>query len=263
MLQRREATEKTAKMGEMILGEGAPKICVPIMGKNASDIAAAAARAYAAGADLIELRADSLAAMPEEAAAEAAMRAARENAPGLPLLFTLRTARDGGPGSDDLAAYEKLLRFAAQSGLCEAIDCELSAGEDTFTAVAACAHEAGVCVVGSSHEFGEIGDMTRTEKWLKKQEALGADICKAAVMVRSRTEALQAALCMARAGEEIAKPMIAIAMGAQGVLTRICAECIGSCLTFATAGKASAPGQMDATQLRGVIECIHEASRQA
>lgn len=256
-----EKTEKTARMGAMILGKGAPKICVPVMGRNGEQIAAAAARAYAAGADLIELRADSLSAMPKETEAEASMRAARENAPGLPLLFTLRTTRDGGAGSDELAAYVGLLRFAAHSGLCEAIDCELSAGDAAFRAIADSAHEAGVCVVGSSHEFGEIGDMARVRTWLMKQEALGADICKAAVMVRSQTEALEAALCMARAGEALSRPMIAIAMGAQGVLTRICGECIGSCLTFATAGEASAPGQIDALQLRGIIESIHSASR--
>ena len=91
---------------------------------------------------------------------------------------------------------------------------------------------------------------------LRRQAALGADVVKAAVMVDDSVQALEAALVMARAQRQIEKPMIAIAMGPDGVLTRAACACVGSCLTFGTAGKASAPGQMDAKALRGVLEAV-------
>lgn len=234
------------------------KICVPVMGGTIEEIAEAAARAAQAKGDLIELRIDSLSPMPEHGEAIAACRAAKEAA-GLPVLFTMRTVRDGGPGADDAAAYEALLAAVARANVCEAIDCELSVGEDAFARIVRAAHEAGVKVVGSSHEFGEIGDMGRAAQWLMRQEALGADVCKAAVMTRTGTQALEAALAMARAGEALSCPMIAIAMGPAGVLTRIGGACMGSCLSFGTAGEASAPGQIDARTLRGVLETVHAA----
>ena len=251
--------KRTARLGRVTLGEGMPAICVPVMGRTISEIAQAAARAKAAQADVIELRIDSLTDRPGIREATGACRAVRENAKGIPLLFTLRTKRDGGAGTADAEAYETLLGAVMESGACDAVDCELSVGEGAFSRIAEKAKKTGVLLVGSSHEFGEIGDMRRAAQWLKRQESLGADVCKAAVMARTGVQALEAALVMARAGERIDAPIIAIAMGAAGVLTRVGGACTGSCLTFGTAGEASAPGQMDARTLRRVMESIQQA----
>lgn len=250
--------KKTVAVGNIRLGEGMPKICVPVMGKTLEEIAAAAARAAQAGADLIELRADSLSPMPGVQEAIAACRAARDAA-GLPLLFTLRTARDGGAGSADAAAYEALLARVAESGACDAVDVELSVGEEAFGRMVRAAHAAGVPVVGSSHEFGQIAHAGLAGEWLARQAQGGADVLKAAVMAHDRIEALELCLSMARAGEAAGRPYIAIAMGPCGVISRAACEAVGSCLTFGTAGEASAPGQMEAGTLRQVLLAVHSA----
>lgn len=251
--------QSAARMGNVVLGEGMPKICVPVMGKSMQEIARAAARAKEAHADIIELRMDSLSNAPDTETAKAAMRAVREHAPGIALLFTLRTQRDGGGGTADAAAYEALLMQVIESGLCDGVDCELSVGREAFARIAKRAKAAGVTLVGSSHEFGEIGDMERAAKWLLEQQELGADVCKAAVMARTRPRALEAALMFAKAKEALRIPMIGIAMGPEGAITRIGCESMGSCLTFGTAGEASAPGQIDAITLRRALEIMHGA----
>lgn len=253
--------KKTVKMGRVTLGEGMPVICVPVMGGTISEIAAAAARAKAAGADVIELRIDSMAEGPRPQEAIDACRAVRAHAEGIPLLFTLRTRRDGGKGTTDARAYETLLDAVMDSGACEAVDCELSVGEETFARLASRAKSAGLLLVGSSHEFGDIGDMRRAAAWLMRQEALGADVCKAAVMTRTNAEAFALCQVYAQAYERLTIPMIAIAMGPAGVMTRIGAACMGSCLTFGTAGEASAPGQIDARRLRTALEIVQDAIR--
>ena len=254
-----ESEMKTVRLGSVILGDGAPKICVPVMGSDMEQIRRAACEACAAGAEIIELRIDSLSPDPSAEAAKAACRIVRESAAGIPLLFTQRTARDGGAGSPDAVAYEALLTEMVKSRLCEAIDCELSVGDKAFARIVKAAHENEVIVVGSSHEFGEIGEMQRAGDWLLKQEALGADVCKAAVMTRDVHEALCAMQVYAQAHEQLKAPMIAIAMGPAGVMTRLCGACIGSCLTFGTAGKQSAPGQIDAMKLRAALETVESA----
>lgn len=246
-------------MGNVVLGKGMPKVCVPVMGKSLSEMAQAAARARDAQADIIELRIDSLSEMPDAETALEACRAVRRQAPETALLFTLRTRRDGGAGGTDAAAYEALLCAMIESGLCDGVDCELSVGNEVFSRIAAQARAAGVTLVGSSHEFGEIGDMQRAAEWLIKQQELGADVCKAAVMTRTHTQALEAALMFARTKEKLKIPMIGIAMGPAGALTRIGAAYMGSCLTFGTAGEASAPGQIDARTLRRALEIIDGA----
>lgn len=249
----------TARVGGVVLGEGMPKICVPVMGKTIAQIAQAAVRAKDAQADIIELRIDSLSGMPDAQTAREACMAVRGHAPGTALLFTLRTERDGGAGSADAQAYEALLVQMIESGLCDAVDCELSVGREAFKRIARQAKENGVTLVGSSHEFGEIGDMQRAAQWLLEQQELGADVCKAAVMTKTRIEALEAALMFARTKETLRIPMIGIAMGPAGAITRIGGACMGSCLTFGTAGEASAPGQIDAKALRCVLEIMRGA----
>lgn len=249
----------TIQIGRVTLGEGMPAICVPVMGQSAQEIEQAAARAKDAQADVIELRLDSLSAMPTIQQAEDAARAVRASAPDIPLLLTLRTARDGGAGSTDAQAYEALMTAMMERGLGDAVDCELSVGEAAFERMARRAKAAGVLLVGSSHEFGRIGDVQRAADWLLQQEALGADVCKAAVMAQTRAEAFALAQVYAQVHERLHIPMIGIAMGPAGVMTRIGGACMGSCMTFGTAGAASAPGQIDARRLRVALEIVQEA----
>lgn len=253
--------KKMSRLGRVTLGEGMPAICVPVMGRTIPDIAEAAARAKAAGADIIELRMDSVAESPQTQAAIDACHAVREHAEGIPVLFTLRTRRDGGAGTTDVRVYETLLGAVMESQACEAVDCELSVGEEAFARLAGQAKSTKIVLVGSSHEFGEIGDMRRAAAWLMRQEALGADVCKAAVMTRTNAEAFALCQVYADAYERLTIPMIAIAMGPAGVVTRIGAACLGSCLTFGTAGEASAPGQIDARRLRTALQIVQDGIR--
>ncbi len=257
--QRGECKKKTVKLGGVTLGGGMPAVCVPVMGGSIGALSAAAARAAAAKADVIELRIDSLDELPALETALCACAAVKAAAGDIPLLFTHRTRRDGGAGSADAAAYEALLSGVIRARACEAVDCELSVGEEAFARIAALAKACGVVPVGSSHEFGTIGDMERAGEWLQRQEALGAMVCKAAVMTRDVHEALGAMQVYARAYERLSAPMIAIAMGPAGVMTRLCGACFGSCLTFGTAGEKSAPGQIDAIRLRAAIETVDAA----
>ena len=56
------------------------------------------------------------------------------------------------------------------------------------------------------------------------------------------------------------RPMLTMAMGKWGVLTRITGEGFGSDLTFASVGgKASAPGQIPAEDCLNVLEVLHKA----
>jgi 3-dehydroquinate dehydratase-1 len=49
------------------------------------------------------------------------------------------------------------------------------------------------------------------------------------------------------------RPFIALSMGSLGMVSRISGILTGSCLTFGTAGEASAPGQPDAKRLKAAL----------
>ena len=47
-------------------------------------------------------------------------------------------------------------------------------------------------------------------------------------------------------------------MGGTGLISRLCGEVFGSALTFGAVGKVSAPGQINAEDLRSVLNLIHQ-----
>jgi 3-dehydroquinate dehydratase-1 len=54
-------------------------------------------------------------------------------------------------------------------------------------------------------------------------------------------------------------PLVLISMGAIGAKTRAFAEMFGSALTFASAGAASAPGQLSAEATSEALSIVHTA----
>jgi len=127
--------KKAVELPGVTLGEGMPKVCVPVMGADARALRAAADAARAQ-ADLIELRLDSVSPEMDAACLRAACRTVREAAQGTAILATMRTARDGGAGDADAARYEALLVMLARERLCDALDVELSVGEAAFSRIA-------------------------------------------------------------------------------------------------------------------------------
>ena len=159
----------------------------------------------------------------------------------------------------DAARYEALLVMLARERLCDALDVELSIGEAAFSRIARAAHEAGMPVIGSCHDFEKTPDAEEMAARLCRMAALGADICKIAVMPRKRRDVVALTAACAQADDALTQPIIAISMGEMGMPTRICAEAMGSCLSFGTAGAASAPGQMEAGALREALALVHRA----
>lgn len=249
-----EMKKRVVQIGTIFLGEGMPKVCVPVMGKDVHALEDAAMRAEQA--DLLELRLDTCrrrcgriscarrAALCEKRASLFWRRCAR--------------ARDGGAGERDAEKYEALLNRLIREKLCDAVDVELSIGDAAFLRIAV-AHAEGLPVVGSFHDFEGTPAAEKMAARLQRMALLGADVCKIAVMPHSRRDVAGLMAACAQADDELTQPVIAIAMGTLGTATRICGEAMGSCLTFGTAGEASAPGQMDAKALRQALEMVHEA----
>ena len=53
-------------------------------------------------------------------------------------------------------------------------------------------------------------------------------------------------------------PIITMSMAGMGVASRLVGETFGSAITYGTAGKSSAPGQVDVEKLAMVLEVLHE-----
>jgi 3-dehydroquinate dehydratase-1 len=251
----------TARIGGVVLGPGRPRVCVPLTGSTVEALTAEAAAIGADVADLVELRIDRFADVADEAAVRAAVAAVRTALDArLPILFTLRTAAEGGGAQPDTEALRALLVLAAGLEGVAALDVEMALPEDLVGAVVAAAHAAGKPVVLSFHDLVGTPAREAVVERLVRQQELGADVVKLACTPTSPEDVLTLlAATRDYASRPGALPAITMAMGPLGVISRLAGEAFGSVLSFGTVGAPSAPGQVDAARLRDALDLIHAA----
>lgn len=242
------------KIRNLEFGRGIPKICVPVVGKTEDEILAALYSILKEKPDCIELRMDWYEKVSDIDAVITLLSNIRKIAGDMILLFTFRSAREGGERDISIADYEKLCTAVCQSGYIDLLDVEAYMQEGLLEKIADFAHAQGVYVVGSNHDFEKTPDEEELVHRLQQIDGMGADIPKLAVMPNQERDVLNLLSATLRYREEGGtKPVITMSMKGMGGITRLAGELVGSCLTFATVGTASAPGQMSIQLVREVI----------
>lgn len=196
--------------------------------------------------DLVELRVDALPASlsVEDILAHPVCK---------PVLVTIRHENEGGlrhipePQRREMAG--QLLPFAA------ALDWEIAKLESSADVVKA-AHEQGVCLIASAHDFD------RTPQWqpmfARSNEARdwGADIVKFAFRLNSGDDLLSGVRLL-RASRT---PLAVMGMGALGPVSRLLYAQYGSRLIYGYLGDTpTAPGQWPASLCRQVLATLSRA----
>lgn len=244
----------------IMIGEGRPKICVPIVGKTRMEILAEASSFSAMPVDLVEWRVDWYTdVFSTDKVIETAKRL-RETLGNIPVLFTFRTSKEGGEKNISPEAYCELNIAAAESGYVDLVDVEAFTGDRLVKKVIQKAHACGVKVIASNHDFEKTPEKAEIIRRLKKMQDLDADIPKIAVMPNSRQDVLTLLAATLEMTEKYAdRPVITMSMAGTGVVSRLTGETFGSALTFGAASRASAPGQINVEKLQFVLDIIHES----
>lgn len=242
------------------IGEGMPKICVPIVGGTEEEILAEARKAVQFSVDLMEWRGDWFEDIDHPERVERILCGLREILGEMPLLFTFRTLKEGGERGLDIASYEALNRLVVKTGYVDIIDVEYFIGSNvTVRNLIDMAHAHGVKVIASNHNFKKTPSKDVIISRLREMQDAGADIAKIAVMPQNKADVLEL-LC---ATEEMYRlyakiPLITMSMNGSGLISRLCGEVFGSAITFGSAGKASAPGQIAVRELKDILRILHK-----
>ena len=242
------------------IGEGVPKICVPIVGKTKEEILAAAKSFENVALDVVEWRVDWFEGVFDFEKVEDVLKDLRPALKNIPLLFTFRTSKEGGEKSIEPEDYVALNKKAAATGLVDLVDVEVFTGDAYVKEIVGSAHESGVAVVASNHDFDKTPEKDDIVGRLRKMQELDADIPKIAVMPQNKKDVLTLLAATEEMASEYAdRPIITMSMAGTGVISRLCGEVFGSALTFGAVGKASAPGQMNAADLKEVLTLLHNS----
>lgn len=242
------------------IGEGMPKICVPIVGITREEILESGKHISAIDADVVEWRVDWYEDVFIFEKVEETAKELRNVLGDMPILFTFRTAKEGGEKAIEKEAYVELNQKAVKTGYIDMVDVEAFTGDDAVTAIVEAAHECGVKVVASNHDFHKTPAKEEIVSRLRKMQELGADIPKIAVMPQNKKDVLTLLAATEEMYSEYAdRPIITMSMAGTGVISRLCGEVFGSALTFGAAGQASAPGQMGVEDLKTVLGLLHKS----
>lgn len=239
------------------IGEGLPGILVSATGKQPSEILdAAATLARDPDVDGIELRLDGLDTgrnSDEILTLCNLVNSAWETAGGKLLIVTVRTKAEGGEAIYSEPEYLRLLGSLVQFARMDLVDIESSHDPRVVSELVRAAHGASVGVIMSRHNFSETPPVSEMLGILRREKSLGGDIEKLAVMPRKAEDVAALLLATAQARTEGLGPLITMSMGALGSVSRISGGTFGSSLTFAMAGKASAPGQMAVKDVKNAL----------
>ena len=250
----------TVKVRNVVLGEGKPKICVPIVGITKEDILNQAKALENVTVDIVEWRVDWFEGVFDFEKVKDVLVDLRKELKELPLLFTFRTSKEGGEKSIEVIDYVKLNKEAAATKLVDLVDVEAFTGDDAVKEIIEAAHQSNVKVVASNHDFFKTPSKGDIVSRLRKMQDLGADIPKIAVMPKCKLDVLELLEATVIMNEQYAtRPIITMSMAGQGVVTRLCGEAFGSCLTFGAVAKASAPGQINVEELDKVLNIINKS----
>lgn len=251
---------KSVTVRNTVIGEGIPKICVPIVGKNEQELLKEAEVLKNVAVDVVEWRMDWFEQIEDLNAAKSILKTLRTALGDLPILATFRTKKEGGERSVSTAYYVELNKTIAASGDADMIDVELFTGDAEVSDIVKTAHDNGVKVVMSNHDFDKTPAYEEIIARLIKMQELDADIPKIAVMPTCKKDVLTLLTATCDMHEQHAdRPIITMSMAGSGVISRLCGEVFGSALTFGAALKASAPGQMGVEDLKTVLTLLHKS----
>ncbi|WP_249869599.1 type I 3-dehydroquinate dehydratase [Oceanobacillus saliphilus] len=250
----------TVKIRDVVIGEGIPKICVPIVGRTLEQLKEEAEFLKSVDYDVLEWRVDFFEHVENVEKVKEALLDIRQILPDIPLIFTFRSAKEGGEKDISTSYYMELNQAIAQTREVDIIDVELFNDEEDVKTLVKAAHEHQVFVIISNHDFEKTPAKNEIISRLQRAQELGGDLPKIAVMPTNTADVLTLLDATRIMNEEYAdRPIITMSMAGKGVISRLAGEVFGSALTFGAAKKASAPGQVRVSELRATLKLLHKS----
>lgn len=247
---------KKLQVKQTLFKSGETKIAVPLTAPTPKKLLEEARKAVAAKPDVIEWRIDFYKNVLDQQEYRNTQQQLIHILGKIPLLTTFRTQHEGGVAPLNDEQYFKLMQWISLNQLTDLLDLELNRDASQTIPIISAAHRAGLKIIISNHEFQQTPSEEEIITRLQQMATMHADIAKIAVMPKNAADVLTLLNATYHADQQISIPLITMAMGQLGKLSRISGSLFGSVLSFASVGEASAPGQLTAATLRKALEML-------
>lgn len=235
----------------------AVKTIVPITAKTKEQaLAQAQVIANTADADLAEFRIDLLSFANDTKQVIALGHELKKILGNKPMIATIRTKNEGGQLEISDVDYGKTYQAYLKNPFMDWLDVEMFRDQKVVSEIVQKAHQKKVLVVMSNHDFQKTPSQDEIEKRLLKQDQMGADILKIAVMPKSKQDVFTLMNATLKVSQQTTKPLLTMSMGQLGSISRVATANMGGSYSFGMIGQASAPGQIDVTKLKQILQTV-------
>lgn len=235
----------------------AVKTIVPITAKTKEQaLAQAQVIANTADADLAEFRIDLLSFASDTKQVIALGHELKKILGNKPMIATIRTKNEGGQLEISDADYGRTYQAYLKNPFMDWLDVEMFRDQKVVSEIVQKAHQKKVLVVMSNHDFQKTPSQDEIEKRLLKQDQMGADILKIAVMPKSKQDVFTLMNATLKVSQQTTKPLLTMSMGQLGTISRVATANMGGSYSFGMIGQASAPGQIDVTKLKQILKTV-------
>ncbi len=237
----------------------APRLCVAVQGSTPAELFSRAEGALK-DARFLEFRLDPL---PKPAAALPQLKDFLAHNREIMAIATCRRKENGGHFAGSLTSELDILLHAAEAG-CHIVDLEVESAEQTtkpqLARFRAAVRAAGAALLVSFHDFTRTKGLAQAAQRI---QAFEPDFVK--VVSTARTLADNLAVLRLIEDLSLHSNVIGIAMGEEGIVSRLLGPRAGAAFTFASAGEGveTAPGQTTVRTLVDLyrVEQLDQATR--
>lgn len=253
---RLESKKKITIRGIEIGGQH-PLVCLPLVAADKAELLEQGTYIASLQPDLIEWRSDSFNNIDNTQYVIDSLRELRKAIGNIPVIFTCRCVWEGGAKEIPQSIRKDINIEVLKTGLVDIVDIEISNEIELINEIKTAVQQYGGKLILSCHNFENTPDEQLLINKLKEANNLGADIAKLCVMPKNYNDVLMLLSATLKARVEFVDiPLITIAMGEMGAITRIAGGIFGSDVTFAIGKEISGPGQIPVEDLKKAWEIL-------
>lgn len=249
---------RTVEVRGKVIGGVWPMICLPLVAQDKAALLSQAEELKPLAPDMLEWRIDGYANIKDMHDCMRALAQLRATIGATPLIFTCRIDQEGGMQKLSRQTRLELIKASIRTGLLDIVDIELCNDANFIETIRDEAERRGVKLILSFHDFEQTPAEEAIVGRLVSAQEMGAHIAKAAVMPQNHQDVLVLLSATLKARTQALQiPIVAMSMGAEGVVTRLAGGLFGSDITFAIGKSASAPGQIPIGALRQAMAVLY------
>lgn len=249
---------KPAKLKKLYLGLGLPKICVPISERSASEVIAFAGQILSTSADLVEWRLDYFDDVNDSEKIRETAEKLQQILGDLPLVISLRDKSEGGHAHIDDLTYQQLTSQLISNHLTDAVELNWSRPVSIRQQLHNLATVNNVPVLESYYNMKETPSLVDLKDVLGQMANEQVDFIKLAVQPNQHRDILKLMEATLTASETIDQPLVSVALGPMGTITRLSGRSFNSAATFADLKRSSLPGHLSVEETRQFLTALDE-----